>query len=104
MIIDWPVLRTETTVREYYDCGNPKHRHQTLEVAVRCLALQKKRASPKKPHNVWTSSAYRSLLMRRQAGETLKAIGITLGVTPEVIRQRVLKAERLIREGKLTLL
>lgn len=104
MPIDWPVLRTETTVRKYYDCGNPKHRHQTLEVAVRCLALQKKRANPKKPHNVWTPSAYRSLLMRRQAGETLRAIGITLGVTPEVIRQRVLKAERLIRDGKLTLL
>lgn len=103
MTIDWPVLKTETTVREYYDCGNPKHRHQTLEVAVRCLALQKKRASPKKPHNVWTPSAYRSLMMRRQAGETLRAIGISLGITAQVVRERVMKAERLIR-GKLTLL
>lgn len=92
-----PTKKTKTVEITYWDCGNPKHCHRTLDVAKRCEAKKARKTANLTFHQgvAWPKRLHRKLAIAeaiisgktgREAG---KAAGISgpraLSIVPEVL-------------------
>lgn len=85
------VIRTSKT---YWSCRESSHRHESKEIAQRCINEYARRDNPH--YEKWTETAMSDVKAMRKAGCTLRAIGQKYGVGPERIRQ-VLARDRFRR-------
>ncbi|MCB1915532.1 MAG: hypothetical protein KDG52_07440 [Rhodocyclaceae bacterium] len=95
-----PKLKTELILVEYWDCGNPDHRHKTEAVASACIEKRKNRAALSTGAREWTNEAYAAVLKHHREGARQCDIARSLGLSAERTRQVLAKAERLERAGE----
>jgi len=86
-----PKIRTATY--KYWFCGvEGCQHHKTEEAAQACID---ERERPKRVTNTWDEESRRALLDRyRTTGESMAAIGRSLGITGSRVRDVLAKAER----------
>lgn len=92
-----PKLKTELVRVEYWDCGNPDHRHKTEDVAQACIEKREARTALNTGARKWTNEAYAAVLAEHRAGARQVDLAKSLGLSPERVRQVLAKAERLER-------
>lgn len=92
-----PKLKIELIRVEYWDCGNPDHRHKTSSVASACIEKREKRVALSAGARKWTNEAYADVLKRRRDGEKQCDIARSIGLSAARTRQILAKAERLER-------
>lgn len=70
-----PQLKTETITVEYWDCGNPDHRHKTSDTARACITRRDRRGlsfgdgkKRKDFYLKWTNETYAKLLEKHRSG------------------------------------
>lgn len=97
-----PKLKTELIRVEYWDCGNPDHRHKTEAVASACIEKRDSRAALSTSARKWTNDAYAAVLKQHREGARQCDIARSLGLSAERTRQALAKAERLERAGEST--
>ncbi len=90
-----PKLKTEIVRVEYWDCGNPDHRHKTEDVARSCFEKREKRTAFTNGANKWTNEAYAQVLKEHRAGARQCDIARSLGLSSTRVREVLAKAERL---------
>ena len=97
-----PKLKTELVLVEYWDCGNPDHRHKTEDVALACIAKREARTALNAGARKWTNEAYAAVLAEHRAGARQCELAKSLGLSPERVREVLAKAARLERAAKST--
>lgn len=90
-----PKLKTEIVRVEYWDCGNPDHRHKTEDVARSCFEKREKRTAFTNGANKWTNEAYAQVLKEHRAGARQCDLARSLGLSSTRVREVLAKAERL---------
>lgn len=94
-----PKLKTELVRIEYWDCGNPDHRHKTEAVALNCVAKREKRSALSTGARKWTHEAHAAVLAEHRAGARQCDLAKSLGLSPARVRQVLAEAERFERAG-----
>ena len=97
-----PKLKTELVRIEYWDCGNPDHRHKTEAVASACLEKRERRAARHVGTRKWTKEAYAAVLKQHREGARQCDIARSLGLSAPRARQILIEAERLERAAEST--
>jgi hypothetical protein len=97
-----PKLKTELIRAEYWDCGNPDHRHKTDAVASACIEKRENRAALSTGARKWTKEAYAAVLKHHREGARQCDIARSLGLSATRTRQILDKAERLERAVEST--
>lgn len=97
-----PKLKTELIRAEYWDCGNPDHRHKTEAVASACIEKRESRAALSTGARKWTKEAYADVLKHHREGARQCDIARSLGLSATRTRQIINKAERLELAGEST--
>jgi len=97
-----PKLKAELVRVEYWDCGNPDHRHKTEDVALACIAKREARTALNTGARKWTNEAYAAVLAEHRAGARQCDMAKSLSLSPERVRQVLAKAARLERAGAST--
>lgn len=97
-----PKLKTELIRAEYWDCGNPDHRHKTEAVASACIEKRESRAALSTGARKWTKEAYAAVLKQHREGARQCDIARSIGLSAERTRQILAKAERLERAREST--
>lgn len=95
-----PKLKTELIRLEYWDCGNPDHRHKTEAVASACIEKRENRTARCTGARNWTNEAYAAVLKQHREGARQCDIARSLGLSKERARQVLAKAETLERHGR----
>lgn len=95
-----PKIKSELVRVEYWDCGNPDHRHKTEEVARSCIQKRKKQAANSTFKRKWTTESYASVLKQYRDGARQCDIARSVGISAERMRQVLAKAARLERDGE----
>lgn len=92
-----PKLKAELVRVEYWDCGNPDHRHKTEDVALACIAKREARTALNTGARKWTNEAYAAVLAEHRAGARQCDLAKSLDLSRERVRQVLAKAARLER-------
>lgn len=77
-------------------CNDPDHDHKTEKSAQLCIRKQLK---PKKAIIVWTQEKLDDVIARYDAGQPLKTIAASYGVSAERIRQVEVRERRRLRRS-----
>jgi hypothetical protein len=94
--------RTQTVAVEWWDCGNPDHKHRTREVAERCEARRERGESKFQPRS--KEDRVRRIILAMQSrydGCTFKAVGETLGVSAGTAKQIIWRGLRMSNYERL---
>jgi DNA-directed RNA polymerase alpha subunit len=92
-----PKLKTKIVRVEYWDCGNPDHRHKNKDVALACIEKREARTTLSTGARKWTNEAYSAVLAEHRAGSRQCDLAKSLGLSPESVRKILAKAEQLER-------
>ena len=93
-----PKLTNELVRVEYWDCGNPDHRHKTEDVALACIAKREKRKALNTSARKWTNDAYLALLAEHRAGAKQCDLAKRLGLSSQRVGQVLVRAGWLERD------
>ena len=92
-----PKFKTELVRIEYWDCGNPDHRHKTEDVALACIKKRDRAQAFNADARSWTNEAYAQLLAEHRAGARKCDLAKSLQLSRAHVGQLIAKAERLER-------
>lgn len=99
-----PKLKTEKIIKTYWSCANPLHRHQTEEVASKCIAAHeaeaKKRSQMERDGivNAKTVNEYLQVLDLARKDMSRTQLAERLGCNKSYVAVVLAKAERLERQ------
>ena len=89
-----PKLKAELVRVEYWDCGNPDHRHKTAGVALACIEKCEKRTAINTGALRWTNEALAEMLAEHRAGARQCDLSKRLGLSRSRVGQVLAMAER----------
>lgn len=80
---------------EYWDCGNPDHKHKKEIVAQACIEKRERRVTFKAGISKWTNRAYAEVLKQHRDGARICDLARSLSLSPTRMRQVIATAKRL---------
>lgn len=103
-----PKLKIELVRIEYWDCGNPDHRHKTEAVAGACIEKRESRSALSTGARKWTREAYAALLKERRSGvrvcDIARRIGLSVARTSQILAAAEWHDRRIESAGQLAAL
>jgi hypothetical protein len=94
------IRRSEQVISHYWDCLIPIHRHQTPEIAQKCIDRYLRLDGHKRKGLKWTDELMAETKRTHESGQTFAAIGREYGVGGGRIAEQVYKWERILRRRK----
>jgi hypothetical protein len=89
-----PTLKSELVTVEYWDCGNPYHRHKSEAVALECMLQMEKRALLKTGTRKWTDDELAKVLAAYRGGSRKCDLAKSLGLSQGRVGQIIERAKR----------